>query len=87
MRLTVKEAMLLPKLSRLGGNEQAAIESSLFILKISVLIRHLVLLKTQRLNLKTGIIATLNLKRIMYNTWNATKGSLCGTSFHIFRIV
>lgn len=32
----------------------------LFILKISVLIRHLVLLKSQRLNLKTGIIATLN---------------------------
>lgn len=76
MRLTVKEAMLLPKLSRLGGNEQAAIDSSLFILKTAVLFRHLVLLKTQRLNLKTGITSDSKLKNI-YTTHGMQQKGAC----------
>lgn len=87
MRLRVKEALLLPKLSRLGGNEQAATESGLFILKISGRIRHLVLIKPQRFNLELHTTANLGKEKNMHNTPNATKERLCVTSLHIFRIV
>lgn len=74
MRLRVKEALLLPKLSRLGGNEQAATQSGLFILKISALIRNLELLKPRRFDLEIGTTATLRKEKIFTTHGTQQKG-------------